>query len=259
MAQPSPAAPVGANVKSAVRTVELLEYFARHAGLHSLAEVQEAVGYPKSSLYMLLRTLVDLGWVETDLTGTRYGIGVRALLVGTSYIDGDEVVAATRPALDRLADETTETVHLARLDGTDVVYLATRASQHYLRPFTRVGRRLPAYATSLGKALLATFTDEEVAAMLPERLEPLTEHTRTTRDALLADLREIRERGYATDREENTAGLCCFAVALGYRRPARDAVSCSVPVARLTPGREQMIRDALLAAQERLDLATRHL
>lgn len=94
----------GAQVKSAVRTVELLEYFAGRPGMHSLASVQEAVGYPKSSLYMLLRTLVELGWVETDATGTRYGIGVRALLVGTSYIDGDEVVAAARPTLDRLSD-----------------------------------------------------------------------------------------------------------------------------------------------------------
>ncbi|MEY9938284.1 IclR family transcriptional regulator [Streptacidiphilus sp. MAP5-3] len=263
MAQSSTAATTaasgGANVKSAVRTVELLEFFAGRPGLHSLAEVQEALGYPKSSLYMLLRTLVELGWVETDVTGTRYGIGMRALLVGTSYIDGDEVVAATRPVLDRLADDTTETIHLARLDGTDVVYLATRASQHYLRPFTRVGRRLPAYATSLGKALLATYDDAELERMLPERLEPMTERTHTTRAALIEDLRTVRERGYAMDREENTLGLCCFAVDIPYRTPARDAVSCSVPVARLTPGREQMIRDALIGARERLALATRHL
>src|SRR3954454_14869870 len=91
----------GAQVKSTVRTVELLEFFAGRPGMHSLAFVQEAVGYPKSSLYMLLRTLVELGWLETDATGTRYGIGVRALLVGTSYIDSHEVVAAPRPPLDR--------------------------------------------------------------------------------------------------------------------------------------------------------------
>ncbi len=173
----------GSQVKSAVRTVELLEFFAGRPGMHSLAAVQEAVGYPKSSLYMLLRTLVDLGWIETDATGTRYGIGVRALLVGTSYIDGDEVVAAARPALDRLAEDTAETIHLARLDGTSVVYLATRQSQHYLRPFTRVGRRLPAHSTSLGKALLATHSDEQVRAMLPPTLQALTEHTITDRES----------------------------------------------------------------------------
>jgi DNA-binding IclR family transcriptional regulator len=259
MALPTTAASGGANVKSAVRTVELLEYFAGRPGLHSLADVQEALGYPKSSLYMLLRTLVELGWVETDLTGTRYGIGMRALLVGTSYIDGDEVVAATRAILDRLADETTETIHLARLDGTDVVYLATRQSQHYLRPFTRVGRRLPAHTTSLGKALLATHADEEIEQLLPEQLDAMTDHTITSRAALIEELREIREQGYAQDREENTLGLRCFAIAIPYRTPGRDAVSCSVPVARLTPGRELMIRDALFAARDRLAMATRHL
>jgi IclR family transcriptional regulator, acetate operon repressor len=257
-------------VKSAVRTIELLEYFAGHLGQHSLGELQEVLGYPKSSLYVLLRTLVELGWVEVDPTGTRYGIGVRALLVGTSYIDGDEVVLATRDTMDWLATETTETVHLARLDGADVVYLATRASQHYLRPFTRVGRRLPAYATSLGKALLATRPEAEVRGLLPATLEPLTPHTITDPDALLADLAETRERGYAVDREENTLGLRCFGVALGAGSGgngsggngsggSRDALSCSVPVARLTPEREAAITATLLAARDRMAGAVRHL
>ncbi|MEU8686502.1 IclR family transcriptional regulator [Streptomyces sp. NPDC048611] len=249
----------GSQVKSAVRTVELLEYFAARPGMHSLASVQDAVGYPKSSLYMLLRTLVDLDWVETDTTGTRYGIGVRALLVGTSYLDGDEVVAAARPTLDRLADDTTETIHLARLDGTHVVHLATRQSPHHLRPSARVGRRLPAHATSLGKALLATHTDEQVRAMLPPSLPRLTEHTLTDREQLIEELHTVREQGCAVDREENTLGLRCFGVAVPYRTPARDAISCSVPVARLTPEHEQLIKDALSGARDRLALATRRL
>ncbi|GAA1003250.1 IclR family transcriptional regulator [Streptomyces thermogriseus] len=249
----------GAQVKSAVRTVELLEYFAARPGMHSLAEVQKAVGYPKSSLYMLLRTLVDLGWVETDATGTRYGIGVRALLVGTSYIDGDEVVAAARPALDRLSEDTAETVLLARLDGTSVVCLATRASQHHLRPVTRVGRRLPVHSTALGKALLSTYPDEQVRRMLPGTLSAPTEHTITDREELIEELHRIREQGYAVDREENTLGLCCFGVAIPYRTPARDAVSCSIPVARLTPARERTVRDVLFDARDRLLLATRRL
>ncbi|WP_035845043.1 IclR family transcriptional regulator [Kitasatospora azatica] len=261
MAQPTPAesGSGGAQVKSAVRTVELLEYFASHPGMHSLAEVHEQVGYPKSSLYMLLRTLVELGWVETDATGTRYGIGVRALLVGTSYIDGDEVVSASRPVLDKLAAETTETVHLARLDGLDVVYLATRESQHYLRPFARVGRRLPAHTTSHGKALLATYSDEQVRAMLPAELASLTENTITDPAVLIEELHQVRERGFAIDNEENTLGLRCFGIAIPYRTPARDAISVSVPVARLTPGREQLIREALLEARNRLLMTVRHL
>ncbi len=254
----APVEPVGTGpVKSALRTVELLEYFAGHRGLHSLAELQHRLGYPKSSLYMLLRTLTDLGWVETDSTGTLYGIGLRALLVGTSYIDGDHIVAAARDTLDWLAGSTTETAHLARLDGTDVVYLSTRESQHYLRPMSRVGRRLPAHTTSLGKALLAERTEEEVRAILPADLAALTPHTLVDHDALAEDLARTRERGYAVDHEENVLGVRCFGVALRYQRPARDAVSCSVPVARLTPGRDQQIVTALLAARERLERVLR--
>ncbi|CAM5666767.1 IclR family transcriptional regulator OS=Streptomyces rimosus subsp. rimosus (strain ATCC /DSM 40260 / JCM 4667 / NRRL 2234) OX=1265868 GN=SRIM_009320 PE=4 SV=1 [Streptomyces rimosus subsp. rimosus] len=243
-----------------MRTVELLEYFAGRPGMHSLASVQEAVGYPKSSLYMLLRTLVDLGWVETDATGTRYGIGVRALLVGTSYIDGDEVVAAARPSLDRLADDTTETIHLARLDGTNVVDLATRQSQHYLRPFTRIGRRLPAHSTSLGKALLATYTDEQIRALLPEKLDALTEHTVTDREQLIEELHLVRELGYAVDPRGEHAGPALLRCGDPVPHPgAGRGPSCSVPVARLTPAHEQLIKDALFDARDRLTLATRRL
>src|SRR5437764_13748526 len=195
-----PAAAVGP-VKSALRTVELLEYFAGHRGLHSLAELQQSLGYPKSSLYMLLRTLTDLGWVETDSTGTLYGIGLRALLVGTSYIDGDHIVRAARETLDWLAETTTETVHLARLDGTDVVYLTTRESQHYLRPMSRVGRRLPAHTTSLGKALLAERTDQQVREMLPEHLGALTAHTLVDHAEPARAPAATRARGSAVDRE----------------------------------------------------------
>jgi IclR family transcriptional regulator, acetate operon repressor len=244
-------------VKSALRTVELLEYFAGNRGPHSLAELQASLGYPKSSLYMLLRTLTDLGWVETDTTGTLYSIGLRALLVGTSYIDGDHTVAAARDTLDWLAETTSETVHMARLDGSDVVYLATRESQHYLRLISRVGRRLPAHTTSLGKALLAERTDDEVRAMLPHPLNPLTPNTLVDPAALVADLAATRTRGYSIDREENELGLRCFGAALRYRRPARDAISCSVPIARLTGGREQDIVKALLTARERLERVLR--
>jgi DNA-binding IclR family transcriptional regulator len=240
-----------APVKSAVRTVELLDYLARNNGPHTLTELQQRLGYPKSSLHVLLRTLVGLGWLETDTTGTLYRIGMRALLVGTSYIDTDEVVRLSRDVLDWVAEETAETVHLARLDGFDVVYLATRESTHYLRPFSRVGRRLPAYATSLGKALLAARSDEEVRGLLPGLMEPLTPRTLASEADLLADLARTRERGYAIDREENTAGLMCFGVALPYRYPPRDALSCSVPVARMTPEREQQIPAILLEASAR--------
>ncbi|WP_461003214.1 IclR family transcriptional regulator [Streptomonospora sediminis] len=222
-------------VKSAARTVELLEVLSELDRPATLRELAEHMGVPRSSLYALLQTLVGRRWVRTDPTGSLYAVGIRALLAGTGYIDSDPRAAMVNPHLDALSERLGETVHFARLDGADVVYLATRESRHYLRPFSRVGRRLPAHSTSLGKALLAERTDAEVDALLPAELPAVTAHTITDRAALFRELAAIRGRGYATDDGENVVGLRCIGTALGYDRPAVDAVSCSLPAARYTP------------------------
>ena len=90
-------------VKSAVRTVELLEYLAaRHDDPARLREISDALDMPRSSAHALLRTLVAQGWVRSDASGTLYGIGIRALLVGTSYLDSDPYLPLITPFLDDL-------------------------------------------------------------------------------------------------------------------------------------------------------------
>ncbi|MEU1267297.1 IclR family transcriptional regulator [Streptomyces sp. NPDC005799] len=226
-------------VKSAARTVELLELLAARGDRPArLQELAEALEVPRSSMYALLQTLIGRGWVRTDITGSLYGIGIHALLTGTSYLDSDPRVRVVRPYLDEASEALGETIHLGRLDGRDVAYLATRESHEYLRTISRVGRRLPAHVGALGKALLAERPDDD----LPEGpYEALTPNTRTTRVALAADLAEVRARGYAVDREEGVLGIVGFGFALRYEVPAQDAVSCSVPVARLTPEHEERI------------------
>ncbi|NBE53529.1 IclR family transcriptional regulator [Streptomyces boluensis] len=228
-------------VKSAARTVALLELLAARGEEPSrLDELAAALDVPRSSMYELLRTLADCGWVRTDSTGSLYGIGIRALLTGTSYLDSDQHVRAIRPFLDEASDALGETVHLARLDGADVVYLATRESHEYPRTLSRVGRRVPAHACALGKALLAERPDAE----LPLPAEPFTAytgHTHTGRATLLADLAGVRERGYSVEREETVTGIAGFGFALRYASPAGDAISCSVPLARLTDDHQERV------------------
>nr|WP_030882674.1 IclR family transcriptional regulator [Streptomyces sp. NRRL B-24051] len=228
-------------VKSASRTVALLELLASRGDRPArLDELAEELGVPRSSMYQLLRTLVDCGWVRTDTTGSLYGIGIRALHTGTSYLDSDPHVRAARPYLDEASDALGETIHLARLDGSNVVYLATRESHEYLRTISRVGRRIPAHAGALGKALLSERPDDRLP--LPEGpLTPRTENTHTERATLLADLAGVRERGYSIDREETVTGIAGFGFALRYDTPAVDAISCSVPVARLGEEHERRV------------------
>ncbi len=228
-------------VKSASRTVALLELLAARGDRPArLDELAEELGVPRSSMYQLLRTLIDCGWVRTDTTGSLYGIGIRALHTGTSYLDSDPHVRAARPYLDEASDALGETIHLARLDGPNVVYLATRESHEYLRTISRVGRRIPAHAGALGKALLAERPDDELP-LSQGPLTPRTENTHTERTTLLADLAGVRERGYSIDREETVTGIAGFGFALRYDAPAVDAISCSVPVVRLSEEHEARV------------------
>ncbi|CAN5670505.1 IclR family transcriptional regulator [soil metagenome] len=240
-------------VKSAARTVEILEFLAaRRNRPVRLRELSEALGVPRSSLHALLRTLADKGWVRADSTSTLYGIGIRALLAGTSYLDTDPYLPLVAPFLDELREQLDETFHFGRIDGQDVIYLATRESSQYLRPYSRVGRRLPAYSTSLGKAILADLPVDERPEHLPATLTPLTPKTLVDQEALSAELDLTRERGYAIDNEENTLGLRCFAVALHYVEPATDAISASIPLARLTPEREAEVIDCLRQVSDKI-------
>lgn len=240
-------------VKSAARTVDLLEVLAARGDRPArLQELADGLGVPRSSMYALLQTLIARGWVRTDVTGSLYGIGIHALLTGTSYLDSDPRVRAVRPYLDEASEAVGETIHLGRLDGMNVAYLATRESHEYLRTISRVGRRLPAHVGALGKALLA----ERDGAGLPDGpYERFTPHSLTERNALVADLDATRRRGYAVDREEGVPGIVGFGFALRYDLPAQDAISCSVPVARLTPRHEERIVEVMQGIRGRIEAA----
>ncbi|GLH95793.1 IclR family transcriptional regulator [Phytohabitans aurantiacus] len=227
-------------VKSADRTLEVLEALAASRERRSLVELSRALDIPKSSLHGILRTMARRHWVEVDPTGTRFGLGVRALEVGAAYLDADDAVGLVSSVLDDLSRQFGEAVHLGRLDGSNVVYLAKRESAHRLRLYSAIGRRLPAHATALGKALLA-----HQPGILDGPLPRLTPNTITDPDALLVELEKTRERGYAVDREENTEGIVCFAMAVPLADPPTDAISLSVPVPRVAPDSEERITTAL--------------
>ncbi len=239
-------------VKSARRAIGLLETFAANPAWSSLAELHARTGVPRSSLHGLLRTLRDAGWIEADAGGTRFRLGVRALICGTAYLDRDPVMPYATDALERLRERSGYTAHYARLCGDQVVYLETRESRHSQHLVSRVGRTLPAHATALGKALLAELTEAETSALLPATLPPLTEHTVTSRDVLLAQLARIRTDGHATEHEEGTLGVACSAAVVPYRIPATDALSCSMPAHQATEAEAQRVGALLRAAADEL-------
>ncbi|MEH1013498.1 IclR family transcriptional regulator [Micromonospora sp. CPCC 206060] len=235
-------------VKSAGRALDVLEALAAAPSGRSLVELARTLEIPKSSLHGILRTMTQRGWVEADPTGSRFSLGVRALQVGAAYLEADDTTGLLGGVLDQLSASFGETVHLGRLDGAHIVYLAKRESVHPLRLYSAIGRQLPAHATALGKALLAERPDEAVDRMLSWPLPALTRRTITDPGELHAELATIRSQGYAVDHEENTEGIVCFAVVVPLAEPAVDAISLSIPVARLSAGIQERVVTALREA-----------
>src|ERR1700755_1256980 len=124
-------------VKSAERTVKILETLAASPTRLTLSELQERMGYPRSSLHALVRTLRELKWVEADETGSAFGVGPHALLSGTAYLDRDPALRFAYETLEDLRGELGYTMHYARRDEAHVLYLASRESRETVRTTPR--------------------------------------------------------------------------------------------------------------------------
>ncbi|PUA83119.1 IclR family transcriptional regulator [Nocardioides currus] len=238
-------------VKSAARALDLLDDIAQH-GPGTQLQLAQRLEIPKSSLHALLRTMCARGWLDTDQTGSVYRLGIHTLTVSSAYLDGDPVLAQAAAVMDEIAAATEETVHLGRLEGPDVIYTAKRESKHPLRMHSAVGRRLPAYATSLGRAMLAEQPLEVRSELVPHHIEPLTTQATTDRDAVLAIIDRAQQVGYAMESEESCLGVRCFGVALPFSRSTTDALSVAVPISRLDQAREDFIIETLLSVKARL-------
>jgi IclR family acetate operon transcriptional repressor len=218
-------------VQSVHRALDVLEAVAAAGGRMSIGEIAVAADVPLPTAHRLLRTLVDRGYMR-QVPDRRYALGLRLLPLGaaTRAVVG---VGAER-VLGGLVDELGETANLAVLDGDQVAYVAQVPGRHSMRMFTEVGRRVDLHCTAVGKAVLATFPDHQLQAVVGRISMPRhTAHTLTTPEALAAEVLAVRERGYATDEGEQEVGVRCVAVAV----PGSGehlALSVSGPAPRMT-------------------------
>lgn len=231
--------PARPGIEVLTRAVDVLAAFTRGPGnVLSLAELGRRTGLPKATLHRLLAALDGLGLVER--TGTGYQLGMRLFELGEHVPRKRQLREAALPFLQDLFEASHDTVHLAVLDGTDVVYLERIRGHRSAKVASRVGGRLPAYCTGVGKALLA-FDAEAAVRVLAMPLAPRTPYTIVDHQRLAEELATIRANGIAFDREENTIGIACAAAPILFdgRSVGAVSVTCSPPhlddVARYAP------------------------
>lgn len=212
------------------RVVLIMNAFKGSRPRLTLNEVVEATGLPRSSVHRILQQLSASGWLEREHNGYRLGLGIFELgvLVGSR----SRITHAARPLLKELSAGRF-VAHLAVLDGTDVVYLDKIVGAAPARLPSRVGGRLPAHATGVGKAILAHSSNDVIDAYLARGLTRYTATTLTDPGAFLAELSNIRTRGAAYDDGEAVPGVSCVAVPVFARGAVHAAVSVCAPAGSL--------------------------
>ena len=189
----------------------------------TLAEVARATGLARPAARRFLLTLEQIGYARSE--ERRFSLTPRVLELGYSFLSGLTLPELAQPHLRELAMQVHESCSVSVLDGAEIVYVARESTRRIMTVAIAVGTRFPAYATSMGRVLLAGLDDADVDLMLGDALRALTSSTITRPDALRAELARVRRQGWALVDQELEDGLRSIAVPL---RDQNGRVSAAV-------------------------------
>lgn len=240
----------GEGTGSLEKALDILDLISERPDGVSQNELAEALALPRTTVYRILATLVARGMLRRDPGRRMYCLGFRCIEMARQVYSMPDLVSAASSELRALRDLTGETSYVGALEGLDVVSLERYDSPHSQRSAASLGHRKPVYATSQGKAILSALPAEERDSIVRDlNLKALTPLTLTDRRRLLADLRLVRNRGYAIDDEENVTGTRCVgAPVIDAQGLVRGAISVAGPTYRLTLARLELLGPELVEA-----------
>lgn len=222
-------------VQAVDRALLLLETLGQSPQGQRLSDIARHVGLAPSTAHRLLTTLERRGFAQFDPNHAHWHVGRKAFTVGIAYTHWQSFIAAAQPYLRRLRDATRETANLGILEDGEVITVAQIESREIIRAISPPGGRAPVLNSGMGKAILATWPDAAIESFVARHgLRPMTRTSLRTLEEVWADIRLIRQRGYAFDSEEFTPGMrCAAAVVWSSTGEAMGAISVSALAARM--------------------------
>ena len=226
------------SIRAVDRALDILLCFTRQTPELTMTQIAEQVGMHKSTVHRLLSTLEKKRFVDRDqLTGI-YRPGIRLLQVAYLSLEHNDLRRLAAPFLRKLGEQSLETVDLAVIDDTEVIYLDVIESPQRVKLAAAIGMRLPAYCTASGKAILAYLPEERIKRILASGMPRWTERTLVTPEALFENLRLVREQGVAFSEQEYEEGINAVgAPILDLNRLPVASVAVTGPAYRLTRAR----------------------
>lgn len=218
------------------RTIQILRSFSKDEKELSLAEFHHKLGLSKSSLQRILNTLVNYGFLEKDDKRKTYRLGNELYYLGKLVEEHSHLLTVTKPYLKTIRDRLGESVYLNIIENNERKCIAFEEGKHDLMTISFIGQTSPLYAGASAKLLLAFLPPEEMTQYLQQTpLRAITDSTVIDKDKLLAEMNDIRAKGYASSYGERVIGVCSVSAPIINRWGETIAgVSISAPMIRVT-------------------------
>jgi DNA-binding IclR family transcriptional regulator len=238
-------------INSIIRASNILRCFSGEKSHFKISEVAHQLQLDRSTTYRILLSLEKCGFVEKDKKTGEYSLGVATFETGNTYLRRMDFIQISKPIMADLALEVQETVHLAVLSDTEIVYVDKVDSPRTLGVMSKIGQRAPVYCTGLGKVLLAHQPNDELSRIVQQiKLKPFTRNTISSKKKLVEELRKIRKQGYALDQKEYEQDVECIGAPIrNHLGNTIAAISISGPQRKInTPQEKQFIGYVVKAA-----------
>lgn len=237
-------------VQAVSRALELLKLLGSTGEGWRVSDLSNAAGLAVSTTHRLLTTLEQSGFAHFEPRSLEWHVGREAFAVGAGYVQRQGYVAPALIYLRRLRDATKETTNLGHIEDGHLVTLSQVESREIIRAISPPGGRVPATCSAMGKALLATWPDDQIAGFCNRHGFPsMTPRSLRDQAGLMAQITRIRKRRYAVDDEEHTRGLRCIAAPVwGPHGEAVCAISISAMALRMTEDRRNHMAQKVVDA-----------
>lgn len=239
--------------RSTARVLSILSILSLEKEGLTLAELAQRLHAPKSSLFPIVHTMADQNFIFYHEAAQKYTIGLNSYLVGISYMSRHNVIERIKDEMKYIVQQCSEICQFGILEHNLVLYLAKVDSPEPVRLSSDIGKRLPAYCTSLGKALLSLCSLEDLRQLYPEPLVPYTANTVKTLEELYCQLVNVRETSIALEQGETHPDISCIAVPLVRNHQVAASISVSVPTFRFTREKREQIETLLLMTKPKLE------
>jgi len=242
-------------IKSIDKALNLLEFLSDNEREIGIVEISKKLNMGLSTVHRILTTLKFRGYVIQNQKTAKYRLGIKLFELGCEVQSTKNLIKIVRPHLRKLSKMTNETANLAILEDKEVVYLNTIGSPEILRTEIVQGTRIPAHCTALGKVLLAFLSDSDFDQLYRsnEPIISLTSQTISSLDKLKKELKNVKEQGYALDREEYKIGINCVGVPL-FIKNGEDvaAISITGPASRFTIDKMEEAKNKLIIVSKKI-------